>query len=70
MGQCGDKETCEEEGNGLNYAAPVGGKKCMGLREGAATGLGDRLNKWQILISNLGPQGAAVLETEIKDQKE
>ena len=52
VGQCGGKETCEEKGNGLNYAAPVGWEEVDGF---------ERLNKRQILISNLGPQGAAVL---------
>ena len=34
MGQCGDKETCEEEGNGLNYAAPVGWEEVHGFERG------------------------------------
>ena len=45
VGQCGGKETCEEKGNGLNYAAPVGWEEVDGF---------ERLNKRQILISNLG----------------
>ena len=34
MGQCGVKETCEEEGNGLNYAAHVGWEEVDGFKRG------------------------------------
>ena len=34
MGQCGVKETCEEEGNGLSYAAPVGWDEVDGFERG------------------------------------
>lgn len=34
LGQCGHKETCEEEDNGTNYAAALGWKEVDGFGRG------------------------------------